>query len=270
VLRRAPSELLTACDDQPRMLRNLQAYEGSPYAMLEGAEGDILFQYSHYASFHLSADYRLLRCAIPGQDDTSWQRVLLDTILWGISLLRGTELLHCSAVVHNNRLIAFAAHMGGGKSSLAAEYIRRGATLFSDDRMALDDCAGGIMAYPGPPLMNLPQTIEPDALDTCTVLADLGEERWIEFAPADVGPMVPAAIVLIDRFAKAGADCAPIDATSLDLLAHATLLPRMRDRGRRRFELFATLAQSATVLHLEADLSIPVGDLADAVDRELM
>ena len=76
--------------------------------------------------FHLSTDGRVLRCAPTDRDDPIWQRVLLDTVLWTVSLLRGYEQLHASAVRTADGVIAFTAGSGGGKTSLAAEFLRRG------------------------------------------------------------------------------------------------------------------------------------------------
>ena len=85
--------------------------------MLEGADGDVLIRYGHRAFFHLSADRRVLRCAPTERDDPIWQRVLLDTVLWTASLLRGYELLHASAVQTDGR--------GGRLPRGAAEAARR-------------------------------------------------------------------------------------------------------------------------------------------------
>ena len=65
----------------------------------------MLFHYRERALFHLSADHGVLRCAI-SERGTAWQRVLLDTVFWTISLLQGFELLHAGAVVTSQGLIA--------------------------------------------------------------------------------------------------------------------------------------------------------------------
>lgn len=148
--------------------------------MLEGPEGDILFDYGRRALFHLSADHRVLRCAPAGGTGCAWQRVLLDTILWTVSLLRGFELLHASAVETPAGIVAFVAVSGGGKTSLAAECLRRGAALFCDDILALDDPDGQVVGHPGPPLMNLPLPLTVESLRQAEVIDYFGDEKWVK------------------------------------------------------------------------------------------
>ena len=108
-LRAAPAAELPSLLDEPRYLRNLQAYDGAAFAMVEGPQGDVLFAYGRTALFHLSADLTTLRHAVGADEDLAWQRVLLDTVLWTVSLLRGFELLHASAVTTEHGLIALVA-----------------------------------------------------------------------------------------------------------------------------------------------------------------
>jgi hypothetical protein len=254
---------------EPRYLRNLQAYDGAAFAMLESPEGDVLFAYGRTALFHLSADRRTLRCAVGAQDGAAWQRVLLDTVLWTVSLLRGFELLHASAVTSDRGLIALVARTGGGKTSLAAEFLRRGATLFSDDVVALDDAGGEVIAHPGPPLMNLPRVLAPAEVGG-TLVADFGDERWVALSRVTVGPSPLAAVVLVNRVAGETARCSLTAATSLTLLPHAVSLPHLADGARRRFEIFGSVIATVPVLSLHADPAVPPCELADLIDHRLV
>jgi hypothetical protein len=267
-LRAVPASELPSLLDEPRYLRNLQAYDGAAFAMVEGPEGDVLFAYGRSALFHLSADLTVLRVAVGAHNDPAWQRVLLDTVLWTVSLLRGFELLHASAVTINHGLIALVARTGGGKSSLAAEFQGRGATLFSDDIVALEMAGGEVIAYPGPPLVNLPRVLAPAQVGG-TVLADFGEERWVELDRAPVAAAPLAAVVLVNRVRGDTARCVATDATSLTLLPHAVSLPHLADRARRRFDIFGSVIANAPVLSLHADPSVPPSELADLIDRRL-
>ena len=267
-LRAAPAAELPSLLDEPRYLRNLQAYDGAAFAMVEGPQGDVLFAYGRTALFHLSADLTTLRHAVGADEDLAWQRVLLDTVLWTVSLLRGFELLHASAVTTEHGLIALVARTGGGKSSLAAEFLGRGATLFSDDIVALQETGGGVIAHPGPPLMNLPHVLAPAPVGG-TVVADFGDERWVALdrAPAAASPL--AAVVLVNRVPGDVARCSATDATSLMLLPHAVSLPHLADRARRRFDIFGLVSASAPILSLHADPAVSPSELADLIDRRL-
>ena len=252
-----------------RVLRYLHVFEGCPYAMLESRAGDILFHYGARALFHLSADGDVLRCAPAAGNDFAWQRVLLDTVLWTVSLLRGFELLHASAVETAAGVIAFVAISGGGKTSLAAECLRRGALLFCDDILALDDRDGQVVGYPGPPLVNLPLTVRAESLGTAHVIGYFADEQWVQIAvpPRPAQPL--AAVVLVHRTAGERSQCSRIDATNLTLLPHAVGFPHLEQRAKRRFELFGLLASTTPVLRVSADPSIPPTDLVDLVEERI-
>jgi hypothetical protein len=267
-LRLAPQDEFVPLIGEARLLRLLASFDDCAYAMLEAPAGDVLICYGHRALLHLSADRRLLRCAPTVQDDPHWQRVLLDTVLWSVSLLRGFELLHASAVETPAGIVAFVAASGGGKSSLAAEYLRRGASFFSDDIVALDDPDGRVVGFPGPPVINLPRQFAPADV-AARPIADFGDERWVEVEPVSPGARPLAAVVIVDRARGHEAACARVEATTLELLPHALGLPHLEERVRRRFELFSRVAATTPVLHLTADLDVPTGELADLVDAAL-
>jgi hypothetical protein len=267
-LRLVPADSLDPYLAEPRILRLLHAFGDCPYAMLEGTAGDILVCYGYRGLFHLSADGRELLCGPTDPADVHWQRELLDTMLWTVSLIRGFELLHASAVDTPAGVIAFVAESGGGKSTMAAEYLRRGHALFSDDMVALEERAGELLAHPGPRVMNLPGRVDPAEVGA-TAIAAIGDERWVELS----GPAPPArplaAVVLVDRAPGNEARCTPIDGTSLKLLPYAVGLPYVEGGSRRRFELFGRVAAATPLLHLTADLSVPAGAMADLVDARI-
>jgi hypothetical protein len=267
-LRLVPQDEFLPLIAEPRMLRLLASFDDCPYAMLEAPAGDALLCYGHRAFLHLSADRRILRCGPTVRDDPHWQRVLLDTVLWSVSLLRGFELLHASAVETPAGVIAFVAASGGGKSSLAAEYLRRGASFFSDDIVALDDSDGRVVGFPGPPVINLPRQLEPAEVGARPI-ADFGEERWVEIEPVSPGARSLAAVVIVDRAPRQEAACSRVEATTLELLPHALGLPHLEGRVRRRFELFSRVAATTPVLHLTAEPTVSTGVLADLVDAAL-
>jgi hypothetical protein len=268
-LRRTKPAALPGVTDEPRYLCNLQSYAGSAYAMLEGETGDVLFIYGRQAVFHLSSDRAMLRCAVPTSDAREWERVLMDTVLWTIALLRGCELLHASAVATAHGVVAFIATTGSGKSSLASEFLRRGARLFSDDVVALGDPAGEIVAYPGPPVMNLPVRVNPETVGGHEVLHDFGAERWLHLTDRRPPAQGLAAAVLLHRSAGAATGCERAQATSLTLLPHALSLPHLGERARRRFELFGAVAATVPVWMLQADLAVSTAELADLIETRI-
>jgi hypothetical protein len=265
-LRRVPQADLWDLIGDERILRWLNVFDGRPYAMLEGPGGDVLTCYGYETLFHLSADRDALRCAPAARADAHWQRLLLDTVLWTVSLLRGFELLHASAVETPVGTLAFAAMSGGGKSSLAAEHLRRGGVLFCDDVVALKEAQDEVIAFPGPPVMNLPRGLTPDELGDSRVIAWFEDEQWVRVGAPRPSPQPLAAIVLVDRAAGQEARCSRIEATNLTLLPHAFGFPHLTERARTRFDLLARLATTTPVLHLTADPSLPPTALADMVE----
>jgi hypothetical protein len=76
---------------------------------------------------------------------TSWQSTaedmasyLLGPVLAFVLRLRGTLALHASAVRVDGRALLFAGAAGAGKSTTAAAFVARGATMLADDVAAID------------------------------------------------------------------------------------------------------------------------------------
>jgi hypothetical protein len=74
-----------------------------------------------------------------------------------ILLLRelGIPSLHTSAVVTNHGALAFLGTHGQGKSTMAAAFLRRGASLLADDVLPLRSVGGEVHGGPSIPLMKL-------------------------------------------------------------------------------------------------------------------
>lgn len=265
-----PNELERAWSgtDQPPVWRTVLS-DGLPLEHEMGKGGDHRFRYGS-AAFHLSADSRTLLCAPEDPADPGWQRQLLDTILFSASFANGFELLHASAVEHETGVLAFVAVSGGGKSSLAAELVRRGLPLFCDDVLAIAPAGEGLECFPGPPIMNLPHAGAP-AHELGDVIADFPREHeaWVAVRGAATSPLPLAAVYLLDRTAD-DADLVPSPGRPLlELLAHAIGLPHDFSRARRRFDVFSRVASETPVWRLEASPSTTPADLADLVEQSV-
>ena len=261
---RADLEDLTA---EPRYLRYLHSFEGCAYAMLEGVDGDVLFHYRERALFHLSAGGELLRCAV-SESGTAWQRVLLDTVFWTVSLLKGFELLHAGAVVTPHGLIALVGNSGAGKTTLATEFLKRGGVLFADDIVALEARGDEVIAYPGPSLMNLPKFVEPWQPEAWDVLAEFGDEQWIAVQRVPPLPQPVRATVLLTPGAAA-AECVVVSQTSLALLPFMVTFPHLVERRRQQFEVAGELAAGASLLALSRPPRSEPADLVDLILESL-
>jgi hypothetical protein len=243
------------------------AIDGRAYTMKLGRAGDHLMTYGDDAVFHLSSDGRELRCAPAVRSDLAWQRFLLDTVLWSASLLSGVELLHASAVLGTEGVVAFAGFTGSGKTSLAAELIRRGGALFADDILAFPP-AQGLKAHPGPPVMNLPsgQPGSGGLSDIGEPLARFPDEDWVKVANAASEPDRLAAVCLLRRRPGAALALRRLQPTVLDLLPFTLGFSGSPGRMRRRFLLFSRLAAEVPAYELSAPLDASPRLLASLVE----
>ncbi len=105
-----------------------------------------------YGRHILSADGTRLLCAPAGCAAAAWQRLLVAQVLPFAALLRGLEVLHASAVVHEGRAVALLGPSRAGKTSLALELCRRGASFLADDVLALERAGEQLLGHPGTPV----------------------------------------------------------------------------------------------------------------------
>lgn len=113
--------------------------DGRAAVTLERHEDFGLRAFAHgFGTYLVSSDGRRIRCAPPaGIEAWRWQRFLVGQVLPLAALLQGIEVFHASAAVVDGRLLAFAGQCGSGKTSVAFNLAMRGATVFTDDVLAV-------------------------------------------------------------------------------------------------------------------------------------
>jgi hypothetical protein len=118
--------------------------------------------YAPRAGRHLVAgDGRHVLSALPKISAWRWQRLLFAQVLPLAATLQGLELLHASAVELDGQTLAFVAASGVGKTSVAAHLVAEGASLLTDDVLAVERSSEGIVAHPGAPIL----AVAPSELD---------------------------------------------------------------------------------------------------------
>ena len=233
--------------------------DGMPFRVERGIRADHLFLHGERPICHLDVAGATLLCGVAsGEANASW-RVVLDSVLFSVALLRGLEALHAGAVVGDGGAIAIAAAAGGGKSTLLSRLIADGFELLADDVVALEAEGERVLAHPGPPLMTVPAAAP--ALPGGE-LAVIGEERWLA-TPVCPQARPLAAVVLLSRRAGAETALLPLEAPLFPLLGTMLRFPRNSDRERGRFELAATIATDVPVWELRAEPTIPPAELAE-------
>jgi hypothetical protein len=255
--------------------------DGAPLVVERGVAGDHRFVHGAapaesgapsertLAIHHLSADASVLSCAPSRPADPSWWRLVLDSVLFTVALLRGYEALHAGALATGEGTIAIAAGTGGGKSTLLVELLGRGLALMADDVLVLRLRGGNApVSHPGPPVMTIPCKAMPalrEAEQPHTI-ASIGDERWVA-VPTYPDPLPLKALVLLDR--KPGVERHPslsrIESPLALLLSAFIDFPLGPDRQRARFELASAIAGTAGLWRLTASLDTPASALADTL-----
>lgn len=96
------------------------------------------------AEFRVAGDLSVVRYATdPRQPAAAVPVLLAGTVLAFVLSLRGTPLLHATAVAHSGRTLAIVGHSGAGKSTLAQAALKAGALLVAEDVLALEVPSGG-------------------------------------------------------------------------------------------------------------------------------
>jgi hypothetical protein len=156
-----------------------------------------------YGSHVLSREGHELRCFPEGRPSDAWQRLLIAQVLPFAALLHGLEIFHASAVVHEQRAIAFLGPSHAGKTSLALALCRRGASFLADDVLAVEPQPEGLLAHPGTPLagVDLAEIARLDATDSNSyreIVATNARERLVRVSCA-AAPRPLAALFLLER-----------------------------------------------------------------------
>ena len=229
------------------------------------ATGDYRFTYGDRAVFHVPASLDEVRCAPLDRRDAAWQRVLFDTVMLCVALLRGHRMLHGAAVASGGRVVAVVGQMGAGKSSVAAALMHDGASFVTDDVVTLSIKSGDVLVAPGPALMNVPSTQSADELGTQIAVFPDGE-RWVQMR-GKVEALLPlAACVLLDRQEGNSPGVERTEASPLVLLAHSIHLDDSPGAAAQRFELMSDIAERVPVYRLVADTQ----ETPELIARRLM
>jgi hypothetical protein len=80
---------------------------------------------------------------------------LLATVFAAVLLQRQALPLHASAIIKDGKLTLIAGDSGAGKSTILAEFMKRGHTIFSDDVVVLTGAPGPVLAAASYPMIKL-------------------------------------------------------------------------------------------------------------------
>lgn len=275
--------MLTIAEEQPSDLQSAwsgtdappewcgRLGDGRDLTIERGRAGDLLFTYGELAYFRLHEDMRHLDCAPRGQS-LDWQRALIGKVLSSISVMLGYEALHAAVVDTPRGIVAIMAPSGTGKSTLAIELLRRGLPLFADDVLMLDQTNNAVRAHPGTPHMNLAENtligVQAEALGT--TLGSLEGERWLSVRATSQQPRPVRMLCLLARGPGLALAAETLPGNPLLLAPYMLGLSTDVERQRRRFDLYANLIESATLVRLTGGLEHPPEQLADLIEQALL
>jgi hypothetical protein len=133
-----------------------------PWVNLGRTPAGYLLRFPSYGDFFLSADAKKIEChPLPATSRATLRHLLLDQVIPLALSRRAQIVLHASAVLTQQGVIAFAGKSGDGKSTMAGCFARAGFPVLADDFLVLRRDRAKWMAIPSYPSLRL----WPDAID---------------------------------------------------------------------------------------------------------
>lgn len=260
----APSRLLDYRFDDGRQMLAIDTDRAGSY----------LIESPGYGAHAVSADGTRITSLLPPDAPWVWQRLFVAQVLPVAAAIRGLEPLHASSVAFGGRAVAFSAPSGTGKTSLMLHLVARGATLVTDDILAIEPAADGITAHPGARLLNAAPH-ELAALDGGRErLGDLLQEADKVYLRPPVETEALPLVALYRVFRSAGttelefAEEAPPEPASV---LGTVFLKHLRspERLTNRLTLAAELARSVRVFNLQIPSTLSAQQLAPLLEAHV-
>jgi hypothetical protein len=257
----------------PRRARELRGPDGTVLLTVDFADpAGYLLWATGVGRVLIAPDGRELLCD-PEPESSGWSAILPAQALPLAATLRGFEILHAAGVVLRGRAVLLAGEPAAGKTSLAAALLLRGASLLSDDAVALENRSDSLTAHPGCAELHLRPSEherlspgEREALGPFTALA--GRQRC---TPDSLSSPTPFGdLFLLERSALEPAVelLDPIDPFAL-LATTFNLSVRTPERLARHLDLVAALAATGRIYRLRVGPGLDATRLAELVDRHL-
>jgi hypothetical protein len=249
--------------------------DGSPMMAIDAMDGGAFrIAAPGYGAHRLSSDGMRIDSTLPARPGWRWQRLLAAQVLPLTAALRGLEPLHASAVAVGGVAIAFTAASGTGKTSTAVHLTARGASLLSDDVLALEMAEGETLAHPGVRLLSVSRH-ELESLGAARpLLGDvLGEDDKVYLRPRlAAAPVRLGALYRLERRpAGSGfriAESVPVKPAEL---LGATFLGYLRTARRleRQLEIAAHVARTVRVFTVSLPADVGASRSAELIERHV-
>ncbi|HEV3321194.1 MAG TPA: hypothetical protein VG147_03275 [Solirubrobacteraceae bacterium] len=227
-----------------------------------------------WGSHLISADGRSVVCATGDCAQDAWQRLLIAQVLPFAAVLHGLEVFHAGAVVRAGSAIALIGPSRAGKTSVALELCRRGASFLTDDVLAVERSGEELLGHPGTPVAGLDHA-------EAQRLAHVGEAQREEIVAVNAreqlvrmrGAAEPApleALFILDRRGDAASEPRFEAAADPQLLLAATFNSVLTAPARLRELLdICALAARRRVERIVAGPEVDATQLAVAIEQRL-
>jgi hypothetical protein len=232
--------------------------DGAPFRVERSRSDQHRFSHGDRPLFQLSPDRLTLYSAPNELRDLRWWRILMDSVLFTVSLLRGNESLHAGAVATSSGAVAVLSPAGGGKSTLVGQLLSAGHSLVADDVLFLEAAGNEVLAHPGPPLMTLPGD---RSGSFGSQIGETVDEVWLS-VPVTPEPVPLQRLVLLDRRPGSPVSMRRVREPLVPLLTQFLRFPQAPERELARFVLASAVARASETWHLVADTKASPEQLA--------
>jgi hypothetical protein len=258
---------------RPHILLERRLVDGSVGLSVERDE-EIGFRIwaPRHGCYLVTPDGRRVIAAPPSGPAWRWERLVLAQVLPLAAVLRGTHVLHASAVALAGRAVAFMGRSGVGKTTLAGRIVAHGALLMTDDVLAVDDFQvvrahrGGAVARIDPRELRAMTPHERRALGAVKGR----REKWL-VTPALAPARLPLGLTyhLVRPAAVEGTEIVAVDPYDPALLLGNAFLPYLTDPGRlrRQLEVCAAIADVTPLYQVRVGPRAASADVAKTVLR---
>ena len=167
--------------------------DGQPHFTVRRGGRGYWLSFDDFGRYAVSLDGREAACEAGAVAVERSERFLFAQVLPLAAVLQGLDVVHASAVAWEGGVVAFVGPSGAGKTTLATRLVARGATLITDDALALELAGERIVAHPGPSFVAIAAD---DTALTGGALAWLGEQQGASDKPHFVAPVGDRALPL--------------------------------------------------------------------------
>lgn len=223
-------------------------------------------------AYRVSCDGLEVLCGFDDLGAWDRERFLTSRVLPVAATLRGKELLHAGCVGIGGQALAFLGASHAGKSSLTLQLVLRGASLLTDDLLAIELRNGAPYAHAGLALAGVRHAerdlLSAPDLDRLRPVHDRDGKVWVSPALA-AEPLPLGAVYVLVRDPSAGSlrfetDTAP-DPRELLASSFFARLPFNAERVARQLTVWAAIATSVPLVRIVIPADVGAAALAERI-----